>query len=164
MLRIDIPTKILDTIKKLPFKKVPHMGVDGSKYPEICLDRNSQYNSDNATKDKIDWSWTKIFEPDNWVDVGISFDKADPGYVIPKHKDHFQNYCDRFGHDRTDVSRRLVFLEDWKDGHYFQLGDTVYHHWVQGECVEWTSEALHMGANMGPEPRYTLQITGVRHD
>ena len=162
MHRIDIPKHILETVKNLPYNKAPHMGVDASRYPAICLDQNSQYNSDHAIKDDMDWAWTKMFEPDGWVDVGLSFDKADPGYIIPKHKDHFQNYCDRFGHDRTDVKRRLVFLEDWQDGHYFQLEDTVYHHWSQGEWVEWDSEALHMGANIGSEPRYTLQITGVR--
>jgi hypothetical protein len=32
--------------------------------------------------------------------------------------------------------------------------------WVAGQTVEWQYDAPHMAANMGTEPRYTLQITG----
>jgi len=164
MHRINISKHILETVKNLPFRYEPHIGVDASQYPAICLEQDAQYNTGHAIKDKIDWSWTKIFAPDGWKDVGLAFDKADPGYVIPMHADHFKNYCDRFGHGRTDVKRRLIFLEDWKDGHYFQLEDTVYHHWSQGDWVEWGSEQLHMGGNLGSQPRYTLQVTGVPNE
>ena len=58
----------------------------------------------------------------------------------------------------------MVFLENWKTGHYFQLENDVYTYWRQGEYVEWSSEQAHMGANVGPEPRYTLQITGVPNE
>ena len=40
----------------------------------------------------------------------------------------------------------------------------MYLNWTQGDCVEWGSEQIHMGANVGPEPRYTLQITGVPNE
>lgn len=164
MHRYKISNKILQNIKKLRFQKEPHIGLDESGYPAVCLDQNAHYNTGHAIKDKIDWSWTKVFEPDTWKDVGLAFDKADPGYIIPWHTDHFTNYSKRFGHDRTKVKRRIVFLEDWKTGHYFQLEDKVYVNWRQGEYVDWSSEQGHMGANVGHEPRYTLQITGVPNE
>ena len=101
MHRYKISNKILENVKKLRLHKEPHIGLDETAYPPVCLDQNAHYNTGHAIKDKIDWSWTKVFEPDGWKDVGLAFDKADPGYVIPMHTDHFKNYCDRFGHDRT---------------------------------------------------------------
>ena len=47
-------------------------------------------------KEDIDWAWTDIFVPKNWTDVGLAFDRADPGYIIPWHTDHFANYSKRF--------------------------------------------------------------------
>ena len=32
--------------------------------------------------------------------------------------------------------------------------------WQAGDTVEWTYDLPHMAANIGLEPRYTLQITG----
>ena len=104
---------------------------------------------------------TKQFHPDNWQDVGLMFDKAGPGYVSPEHKDHFKYYVDYFGHDRQKVRRKIVFLEDWKSGHYFQLRDKPFVQWKQGDWVEWGCDDLHLGGNFGKETRYTLQITGV---
>jgi hypothetical protein len=53
-----------------------------------------------------------------------------------------------------------VFLEDWKSGHYFEAMDYAYVDWIAGTVIEWTYDTPHMAANMGLEPRYTLQITG----
>jgi len=163
-MRYEISNNIIEKVKQLKFKKEPHIGLDETAYPPVCLDQNAHYNTGHAIKDQIDWSWTSIFVPDNWIDVGLAFDKSDPGYIIPMHRDHFKNYCDRFGHARHNVKRRLVFLEGWKDGHYFQLEDKVYHHWSSGDWAEWSSEQPHMGANVGSQPRYTLQITGVPNE
>ena len=162
MLQIDEST--LEKIKNLDYRKEPHIGFDKTVYPEACHNQNQHYNTGHAINEGIDWSWTDIFLPKDWTDVGLAFDRADPGYIIPWHTDHFANYSKRFGHLRTKVKRRMVFLEDWKTGHYFQLENDVYTYWRQGEYVEWSSEQAHMGANVGPEPRYTLQITGVPNE
>jgi len=51
-------------------------------------------------------------------------------------------------------------LEDWKSGHYFEgMGNPVTQ-WRAGDAVEWDYDTPHMAANIGLEPRYTLQITG----
>jgi hypothetical protein len=53
-----------------------------------------------------------------------------------------------------------VFLEDWKPGHYFEGNDIAKVNWKAGDVVEWQYDAPHLAANLGLEPRYTLQITG----
>jgi len=54
----------------------------------------------------------------------------------------------------------LVLLEDWKSGHYLEAMNKPVVNWHAGQVVEWTYDTPHMAANIGLEPRYTLQITG----
>ena len=90
MLQIDEST--LKKIKNLDYRKEPHIGFDKTIYPEACHNQNQHYNTGHAINEGIDWSWTDIFLPKDWTDVGLAFDRADPGYIIPWHTDHFANY------------------------------------------------------------------------
>ena len=56
--------------------------------------------------------------------------------------------------------RVLLFLEDWKPGHYFEMNSIGYTDWNAGDYVEWDCTVPHAASNIGIEPRYTLQITG----
>ena len=164
---IIMPEGMLDKVKALPFYKVPHYDQSDMiklGYPPASIDQNEQYGSKDADNNGIEWEWTKFFIPNNWTDVGLMFDKANPGYVIPQHKDHFKFYVDHFDHKKEDVRRRIVFLEDWKWGHYFQLKDEPFVKWKQGDWVEWGCDDYHLGGNFGKDIRYTLQVTGVPHD
>ena len=90
-------------------------------YVKQSLNLFQQFGSREAESKGIDWEWTKYFYPENWSNVGLMFDKANPGHVIPQHTDHFKFYAIHFGIPKEKVRRRIVFLEDWKSGHYFQL-------------------------------------------
>jgi len=84
--------------------------------------------------------------------------------VMPNHEDHFETYCKVFGVERQDVYRGLVMLEDWKSGHYLEMAGRAYVNWQAGDYYVWSSDVVHAASNIGPEPRWTLQITGTRHD
>jgi hypothetical protein len=58
------------------------------------------------------------------------------------------------------IYRALILLEDWKSGHYLEAMGVPYTDWTAGTVVEWSYDTPHMAANIGLEPRYTLQITG----
>jgi hypothetical protein len=58
------------------------------------------------------------------------------------------------------IRRAVVLLEDWKSGHYFEGLGTPLTQWKAGQVIEWTYDTPHLAANIGFEPRYTLQITG----
>jgi hypothetical protein len=63
--------------------------------------------------------------------------------------------------DREHTIRRaIVLLEDWKPGHYFEIMDIPVVNWTAGTVIQWEYDTPHMAANIGLEPRYTLQITG----
>ena len=86
----------------------------------------------------------------------------DTGTVMPNHSDRYVRYINLFNLQGREhlIRRALVFLEDWKSGHYLEAMDEPVVGWKAGQVTEWTYDTPHMAANIGLEPRYTLQITG----
>ena len=92
--------------------------------------------------------------------ITVSSIKQNPGCVIPIHKDEFYQIKKRFP-DRKEIKvRALIFLEDWKLGHFVQYQDTVVSNWSAGQGWIWDNQVLHLSSNAGMEPKYTLQVSG----
>lgn len=111
-------------------------------------------------------SWNQrfidIYSAMGWKNIGTSYYRMRTGTVLPTHGDLYVKYIDLFGLQGQEhrIRRAIVFLEDWKTGHYFEgLGEPCTG-WTAGQVMEWTYDTPHMAANIGPDPRYTLQITG----
>lgn len=111
-------------------------------------------------------SWNQkfidIFAGLGWKDIGTSYYCMTTGTVLPMHSDLYLKYIDLFnltGQEHT-IRRAIIFLEDWKSGHYFEAMHTPVTKWSAGQTIEWYYDTPHMAANIGVEPRYTLQITG----
>lgn len=61
----------------------------------------------------------------------------------------------------VDTVRVVVALNDWQWGHFFQLGNTIWHQWDAGDLVYWDWKNLpHSTANAGHVVRYAGIITG----
>ena len=103
-----------------------------------------------------------MFERFGWQDVGTSYYRMGPGTILPTHSDLYLKYINLHNLQGRELSimRAVVFLEDWKPGHYAEYRDKPFTNWRAGATVEWQYDEPHMAANMGTEPRYTLQITG----
>jgi hypothetical protein len=104
----------------------------------------------------------KHFEDLGWKDIGTSYYRMSSGTVMPVHQDRYVKYVDLFnlkGQEHT-ICRAIVFLEDWKSGHYLEVMGKAYTGWSAGQVVEWDYDTPHMAANIGIDYRYTLQITG----
>jgi hypothetical protein len=102
------------------------------------------------------------FESLGWKDIGTAYYRMTSGTVMPVHEDRYVKYIDLFdlrGQEHT-IRRALVLLEDWQSGHYLEVMGQPYVNWTTGTVVEWVYDTPHMAANIGLEPRYTLQITG----
>jgi hypothetical protein len=80
--------------------------------------------------------------------------------IMTTHVDHFRRYCEIFNIDKSKVRRILIFLEDWKPGHYFEVAGSGIVNWKAGDYCMWEPHVAHAASNIGIEPRYTLQITG----
>lgn len=102
------------------------------------------------------------FQSRGWKDVGTSYYRMTSGTVMPVHQDRYVKYINLFdlqGREST-IRRALVLLEDWHPGHYLEVQGRPFVEWRAGTVVEWCYDTPHMAANIGLEPRYTLQITG----
>lgn len=97
-----------------------------------------------------------------WRDIGTSYYRMTSGTVMPVHQDRYVKYIDLFGLQNKEHSiyRALVLLQDWYPGHYLEVAGRPFVDWQAGTVVEWCFDTPHMAANVGLEPRYTLQITG----
>tara|TARA_R110002020_G_scaffold113362_2_gene260743 strand:+ start:1222 stop:1725 length:504 start_codon:yes stop_codon:yes gene_type:complete len=110
-------------------------------------------------------SWhNKILE---WVeeefqlkDVGCCYYRMGTNDIIPDHSDAYNVYTKKFNCKTEDVHKILVFLEDWKSGHYFEYEGEPIINWKAGDWTTWVGAIRHFAANIGTEYRYTLQITG----
>jgi hypothetical protein len=104
----------------------------------------------------------KFYEELGWKDIGTAYYRMECGTIMPTHQDHYNKYvsvCNLQGREHT-IHRAIVFLEDWASGHYFEGPGSPTTGWKAGFVAEWCYDVPHMAANMGPAPRYTLQITG----
>lgn len=111
-------------------------------------------------------AWTdrllQIYVEQGWKNIGLAFYRMKTGTVIPTHSDLYKRYIELFdlkGREQT-IKRALLFLEDWKSGHYLEVDSHPYVNWRAGDVIEWAYSTPHMAANLGLEDRYTLQITG----
>lgn len=103
----------------------------------------------------------KFFTLFEWANIGVSFYCMKTCDFLPLHTDHYITYRERFNiTDPNRVKRAIVFLEDWKSGHYFEIKGIPMMPWKAGDWVAWDFDCEHAAGNIGPENRYTVQITG----
>lgn len=114
------------------------------------------YNSKNPMPE-----WTRyVSESIGLFNCGFVIYRMNTGDIMPTHIDHFNRYCEVFNVERESVWRAVVFLENWQSGHYFDIGGRAFMNYRAGEWVMWSCNEPHFAANIGEQPRYTLQITG----
>ena len=104
----------------------------------------------------LDW----VEEEFQLKDVGCCYYRMDTNDIIPNHSDAYNVYTKKFNCKTEDVHKILVFLEDWKSGHYFEVEGNPFIEWKSGDYISWVGNTEHFVANIGIEYRYTLQITG----
>jgi hypothetical protein len=108
--------------------------------------------------------FVEYFTAKGWKDVGTSYYRMNTGTVLPTHGDLYKRYVEIFDlqGQETRIHRAIVFLQDWRPGHYAEYKGRPFVDWSAGDVVEWCYDTEHMAANLGINPRYTLQITGWR--
>lgn len=106
--------------------------------------------------------FVELFAMMGWQDIGTSYYRMGTGTILPTHQDRYVKYIQLYDleNKKESIRRAIVFLEDWSPGHYAEYADRPLVGWTAGTVVQWNYDTPHMAANMGPSPRYTLQITG----
>ena len=91
----------------------------------------------------------------------VSVINIEPGQTIPHHVDkHFKLKQE---HGEGESYRYLIFLEDWKRGHYYEVHDQPFTKWKAGDWVKFGSDDWHIAGNMGDEPFYSAQVTVLKN-
>lgn len=87
-----------------------------------------------------------------------------PGHVIPWHLDSFFRIRQQVAPHHV-VVRANIHLQDAAIGHLVQYqlaGELVTHTgWSANTGLLWDSAVPHLGANVGFEDKYTLQVSGI---
>ena len=151
-----------EDFKSLPFVKQPIteeeiLNWQSQGYDHVKSFSGSMYDSRNTMPDWV-LNMSRMFGMYNQTYTMYRMTTLE---IMPVHSDHFNTYCRL--HDTTSekVQRVILMLEDWKPGHYFELNGIGYVNWKAGDWFKWTGDVPHAASNIGIEPRYTLQITGM---
>jgi hypothetical protein len=104
----------------------------------------------------------EMFTKYGWNDIGTSYYRMTTGTVLPTHSDLYVKYVKLFNLQGQEhrIRRAVIFLEDWKPGHYSEIDGKAFVNWQAGDVLEWEYDCPHAAANIGIEDRYTLQVTG----
>lgn len=136
-------------------------------HPDLQAEQNDLINAGMDTEQVI---FRKVFEFEGvWKtmidELGLLYTKQAfhiqyPGEMLNLHVDKQYEMND----DPKQVARFFIFLEDWKPGHFLQMG-TSFVQWRKGDLVwfDWPN-IPHASANAGWEPRCLIQITGTMSD
>ena len=97
----------------------------------------------------------------HWHDVGLCVFVQNTMDALPLHADSYNSYRKRLNIASIEqINRCIVFLEDWQSGHYMEIDGRPIMPWIKGDWVSWQGRVPHFAANIGTQPRYTMQITG----
>jgi len=101
--------------------------------------------------------WQTMVDCLGLLNTKTAFHIQYPGEMVNLHIDKQYEMND----DPSKVSRFLIFLEDWKPGHFIQFGTSLCK-WQAGDVFwfDWANMP-HATANAGWEPRCLLQCTGT---
>jgi len=119
-------------------------------------DKNTQYYQTFDLPEEYHTFAKSIF-----TEYSLSVIKQMPGQTIPQHFDTFYKFCERNNCSKIDVCRLNFFLEEWKTGHYFEINNEPYVDWGKMNFKIIRYGHPHLSGNMGMEPKYTMQITGL---
>ena len=165
ILKYHIPKFWDDEFKQLNYEN-EHFNDVESTQRWLAQGYANKFTGDMCDMRSTQPSWNQrfvnIYTELGWKDIGTSYYRMTTGTILPTHSDLYLRYVELFklqGQEHR-VRRAIVFLENWKPGHYAEYNSTAKVNWRAGDVVEWQYDAPHMAANLGLEPRYTLQITG----
>lgn len=128
------------------------------------------YHEDNTRIQQIWWNDSEIDYSILGEQLGIDVKTVSailqpPGNTVTMHRDTFFKFKTLYPEDQRQKVRANIYLEDWKPGHFLNYQDENYvwqtsTHWKAGDGFLWDSDNLHLSANAGLAPKYTLQISG----
>jgi hypothetical protein len=152
-----------DEFKSLSFKNEPFSNQENvTNWVKLGYDIQNFTGDMYVADPQID-IWAKpFFNLFPGSRVGVTFYKMKTCVIMPTHVDSFYFFIkNNKDIDQLKIKRAVVFLEPWKSGHVLEVEGIPFTNWKAGDYVIWSKHSPHLAANIGVEPRYTVQITYV---
>ena len=124
------------------------------------------------------WVW-QVFEDDcpswvhgvydnfsDWLHYGIvTVNKLMPGRFIAPHVDTLYKMRQKVKRQDMDIEGMIpvrvnLFLQDRLMGHYIEIENKTWLDYKKGDYTIIKPDTVHLVANLGYEPRFTMQLTG----
>lgn len=153
-----------DQFKGFPYRPEPITGFQAEEWKRQGYTHETTYGKMYGGKDTVPRWAHDVGENLGLENCGFVFYKMSFMDIMPVHQDHYRKYCEVFKKNYEDVWRAVVFLEDWKSGHYFEINENPVLQWKRGDAIIIEKDEPHLSANNGMVPKYTMQITGVRNE
>lgn len=153
-----------DEFKYLPYERRPFtdpatLSIWEKQYGSNALNFGGNVFDMSNTMPSFSKNFFKLMP---WDNVSITFFQMVTNDILPMHRDRYLKYKSVFNIlDSSTIFRCIVFLDNWKSGHYLEVDTTPIMPWKKGDYVWWNNDTPHFAGNFGIEPRYTLQITGT---
>lgn len=94
--------------------------------------------------------------------IVYSFMKYPVGNILPWHFDNYPTYCKNNAVDDIgSIVRIIILLNDSTPGQQLWIKDKMCAG-PAGSWFAWTGSTEHMAANLSNQPRYALQLTGIK--
>jgi hypothetical protein len=161
-----------EELEKIKLEAEPKSwGTRGKKYhPDHAPKEAEENDLINAGMDKdhiifrkhfvFEGIWKSVIDSIGLINTKQAFHIQYPGEMLNLHvdKQHEMNK------DTSKIARVFIFLEDWKPGHFLQMG-TSFVQWRKGDVIHFDWKDIpHCSANAGWEPRCLIQLTGTMTD
>lgn len=102
--------------------------------------------------------WPKFMEALDIKDGTVSWTNISPGNVVPTHTDNFYKLRTKYGVEREECIRYLMFLQDWELGQMVEFEDKILNRWNKGDVWSFGINDSHCAANATQTNFITCQI------
>jgi hypothetical protein len=150
------------------------LNADYNKHKGSCLSYQVKEQEDIH---KTFGGFPTSYHENNTIIQQLWFDENDVDYkelgnrlnieikTISMHRDTFFQINKKHPEDTRLKVRANIYLENWAPGHFINYQDEnkewqTSTHWRAGDGFIWDSNHLHLSANAGLTPKYTLQLSG----
>jgi hypothetical protein len=125
---------------------------------------NARWKIDNASELDIDFSLLHSKIEQTFTKYKVWITQINPGCCIPQHVDTVDAFVNDFNVAESDIKniKRIVILPDAvKPWHHLWYGNEIIGKGTRGDAWSFNFWEPHGGGNLGPDPKYTLQLIAI---
>jgi len=161
----SITIRDFETMSKMARENPMYNEIKGITHTTSFADKsNVKWQIINANQLGADLSYLYSKLSSMFTQYKIWVTRIDPGCCIPQHVDTVDAFVDDFEIPEEKIKniKRLAILpEDIKPWHHLWYGNKIISEGKQGDVWSFNFWTPHGGSNLGPDPKYTIQVIAI---